>query len=162
MEHKIKIYLDTSVPNFLFADDAPELKRVTINLFEKFIKNGIYDTYASNFVIQEIKQTANLEKRIELLKVFETYNIDFLPMDNLDEMQLLAEKYMEHKIIPRKKIFDALHIACYVVHKIDYLVSWNYQHLANVNKEKNVLSVNIENNYLHPVRIITPLELLYK
>src|SRR3989304_707440 len=155
MEHKLKIYLDTSVPNFLFADDAPELKSVTIELFDDFIKNGIYKTHVSGFVIQEINQTENSEKRNKLLKIIETYNIDILPVDNLDEMKELAEKYIEKKIIPPKKVFDALHIACSVIHKIDYLVSWNYQHLANVNKENKILVVNIENNYLHPLRIIT-------
>ena len=62
MEQKIKIYLDTSVPNFLFAEDAPELKSITVELFENFIRNGIYMTLVSNFVIQEINQTENSEK----------------------------------------------------------------------------------------------------
>mgnify|MGYP000871468752 CR=1 FL=1 len=30
---KLKIYLDTSVINFLFADDAPEMKEIT-NVFK--------------------------------------------------------------------------------------------------------------------------------
>ena len=160
MEQKIKIYLDTSVPNFLFAEDAPELKSITVELFENFIRNGTYVTLVSNFVIQEINQTENSEKRNQLLKVIERYNIAVLPMDHLDEIRKLAEKYIKKKIIPPKKIFDALHIACSVIHKIDYLVSWNYQHLANVNREKKIIEVNIENNHLHPIRIITPLELI--
>jgi len=32
MERKLKIYLDTSVINFLFADDAPDLKSITLLL----------------------------------------------------------------------------------------------------------------------------------
>lgn len=28
---KLKVYLDTSIINFLFADDAPELKAATID-----------------------------------------------------------------------------------------------------------------------------------
>ena len=38
----ISIYLDTSVINFLFADDAPEKKEVTVDFFNNFIKTGIY------------------------------------------------------------------------------------------------------------------------
>jgi hypothetical protein len=30
MNKKLKIYLDTSVINFLYADDAPDLKKITI------------------------------------------------------------------------------------------------------------------------------------
>ncbi len=42
---KSTIYLDTSVINFLFADDAPEKKEITIDFFENFVKLGVYDTY---------------------------------------------------------------------------------------------------------------------
>ena len=31
---KLKIYLDTSVINFLFADDSPEKQDITIEFFE--------------------------------------------------------------------------------------------------------------------------------
>ena len=55
---------------------------------------------------------------------------------------------------------DALHVAFCTVNKIDYLVSWNYKHLANVNREKKITAINIQYNYLHPLRICTPLELI--
>ena len=52
-----------------------------------------------------------------------------------------------------------MHIAIAVINRFDYPFSWNYQHLANVNRERRILAVNYENNYLHPIRIITPLQL---
>ncbi len=79
---------------------------------------------------------------------------DFNAIDNL------ADSYISNGVIPEKKRFDALHMACAVIHNIDYLVSWNYKHLANVNRERKVSSVNLNNNYLHTIRIITPLELI--
>lgn len=51
---KIKIYLDTSVINFLFADDSPEKKEITEQFFDLFIKTGIYETYF-NFCSGRIK-----------------------------------------------------------------------------------------------------------
>ena len=39
MNNKLKIYLDTSAPNFLFADDSPEKKEITIDFFENFVKD---------------------------------------------------------------------------------------------------------------------------
>ncbi|MBT3294674.1 MAG: hypothetical protein HN919_18310 [Verrucomicrobia bacterium] len=33
---KLRIYLDTSVINFLFADDAPDFKRVTVEFFDRY------------------------------------------------------------------------------------------------------------------------------
>ncbi|MFH1004843.1 MAG: hypothetical protein V1781_05045 [Bacteroidota bacterium] len=53
MKPKLKIYLDTSVPNFLFADDAPEKKDITIDFFENFIGKGKYHAFISEFVIAE-------------------------------------------------------------------------------------------------------------
>ena len=50
----LSVYLDTSVINFLFADDSPERKAITIDFFDNFIQTGIYETYISDVVIAEI------------------------------------------------------------------------------------------------------------
>lgn len=157
---KQKIYLDTSVINFLFADDSPERKEITKDFFEIFIKIGIYDTFISGFVIDEIERTTNQKKKKRLYNVIEKYPIDFVEFQNSDEIQILAGKYVEKGIIPNKKYYDAYHIACSVINEINYLVSWNFRHLANVNRERRVLAVNFENGYINDFRIITPLELM--
>ena len=41
------------------------------------------------------------------------------------------------------------------------VVSWNYKHLANVNKEREIHIVILQNNDPDNSRIITPLELVY-
>jgi predicted nucleic acid-binding protein len=157
---KSTIYLDTSVINFLFADDAPELRAATIDLFDNFIKPSIYDTYISEYVLREINQTGNIEKKELLIKAVEDYNIDLLEFNKEDEIETLADEYCSQLVIPKNKKMDALHVAFCTVNKIDYLVSWNYKHLANVNREKKILAINIQYNYLHPLRICTPLELI--
>ncbi len=156
----ISIYLDTSVINFLFADDAPEKKEVTIDLFDNFIQRGLYNTYISEYVLQEVMNTNNVGKRELLVSTIESYGLSLLELNDYKAIDDLAETYLQHGIIPPKKKLDALHIACSVIHHIDYLVSWNYKHLANVNRERKVIAMNLEKNYLHPIRIITPLELI--
>lgn len=156
---KSTIYLDTSVINFLFADDAPEKKEITVDFFENFVKLGIYATYITEYVIAEINQTTNEEERSRLLKVVEDYPIEILSIEKLQEVGLLAQNYLDNGIIPPKKLFDALHVAFCVVSKIDYLVSWNFKHLANINRERRILAKNYELGYIHPLRIITPTEL---
>ena len=156
----ISIYLDTSVINFLFADDAPEMKGITIDLFENYIGKNVYDVYISQFVLQEIQQTRDINKKQLLLNVLKNYPIKLLQLKDIAVIDALADLYLENNIIPFKKRLDALHVACTVTNKIDYLVSWNYKHLANVNKERQFISVNFTENYIHPLRIITPLELL--
>jgi len=49
---KLRIYLDTSVINFLFADDAPEKRDITRKFFEKQIAD--YDVFVSAVVMDEI------------------------------------------------------------------------------------------------------------
>jgi len=61
------VYLDTSAINFLFADDAPEKKEITLDFFENYVKTGIYRTYWSDFVVDEINQTNDENKRLLLL-----------------------------------------------------------------------------------------------
>lgn len=60
---KLKVYLDTSVINFLFADDAPEFKEKTIEFFEKHVKKEKFDTYVSDIMIQELERTKDPNKR---------------------------------------------------------------------------------------------------
>lgn len=72
----------------------------------------------------------------------------------------MANKYIENSVIPRRNETDSFHIAICVLNNIDYLISWNYKHLANVNKELKIKMINVKENYLNELRIITPLELL--
>lgn len=154
-----KIYLDTSVINFLFADDAPEHQAETIEFFERYIGPGIYDTVISVFVIDEINQTPNETKRTKLMQVIADYELGFLEAID-SEIVRMAQDYLAAGVVPPKKLYDALHVAISVFHGVDYLVSWNYKHLANVNRESRINAVNLSNGYTKPIRIITPLELM--
>ena len=159
MSLKYNIYLDTSVINFLFADDAPEKKAITIDFFDNFVKTHQYNTYASNFVIEEIANTANDEKRNQLLNVLKKYPVQLIEVES-DEVPDLAKKYSDAGIIPAKKIFDTLHVAVSTIYQMHFLVSWNYKHLANIYREQKIRQVNIANHYFNELRIVTPLELI--
>lgn len=160
MAVKTSIYLDTSVINFLFADDAPAWQANTVVFFNNYIKTAVYQTFVSKFVVQEINNTRSEQKRRQLLSVIEDYSIPLVEFSDEPEISQLASLYILNKIIPASQPTDALHIAVTVVNKIDYLVSWNFQHLANANRERKVLAVNYANNHLHPLRIVTPLHLM--
>jgi len=55
--------------------------------------------------------------------------IPLLPMP--DEALELARRLLVTEIVPAKAAPDALHIAEASVHRIDYLVTWNFKHIAN-------------------------------
>jgi len=157
---KLRIYLDTSVINFLFADDAPDLQQATEELFERFISPRRYEAFISMVVIDEINRTMDIRKRDRLLSVVKKYELPYLPLEPRADLVDLAVTYIRRKVIPRTKFDDALHVALCTLHRMDVLVSWNFAHLANVNKERKVAETNQMLGYTHPLRITTPLEVM--
>jgi predicted nucleic acid-binding protein len=144
----------------LFADDAPQLRDATIEFFENFVNTGRYEVYISDIVITEIEATKDAEKRIQLLNVTENYPIGFVDEQQSTEIIRLADLYLKNGILPVKSKADAFHIAICVVNQMDILLTWNYKHLANINRKHKITQVNIENHYLHPLEIITPFEVI--
>ena len=157
---RLRVYLDTSVINFLFADDVPDMQEATEDLFEWYIATKRYETFISPVVIDEINRTTDRTKRDKLLSAVEKYGLSYLPLEPRAELVDLAEAYVRRRVIPRKKFNDALHIATCTLHTVDVLVSWNFRHLANVSKERRVAAVNQMLGYTHPLRITTPLEVM--
>jgi hypothetical protein len=48
-----------------------------------------------------------------------------------DDVGLLAQKLVTCGLIPDKAASDAIHIAVASVHRMNYLVTWNFKHIAN-------------------------------
>jgi hypothetical protein len=162
---KLKVYLDTSIINFLRADDAPVYKNATEILFKDIIVPNKIDTYISRVLLEEIDDTTNDKTKRELQDFVNKYKEKFkiLEADNekIDEITFLAGEYIKEKIIPKKKTSDALHIAYSTVFQMDILLSWNFKHLANVNKEQRIIIVNKIHGYNYPFRLANPLEVQY-
>ncbi len=93
----MKIYLDTSVINGLYADDAPWIKNAT-KLFFKSVQSEGHSLFISQIVSEEIKRTPDLSKQKKLLHVIQKYQCKELR--NTEKSIELATKYIKHKIIP--------------------------------------------------------------
>ena len=162
---KLKIYLDTSIINFLYVDDSHEYRKATEMFFENVVLKNKIDTYISNIVIDEINKTENSIQREKLFSTFERYkNIKILIAkdENINHIAFLGEKYINAGIIPQKKVADSLHVAYSTVFKMDILLSWNFQHLANVNKEQKITTLNKTLGYNYPLRMANPLEVYFE
>lgn len=153
------VYLDTSVINFIFADDAPEKQEITLDFFDHFVRLDKYRTVISVYVLDEIQQTPDPAERARLEEIIMRYRIPVLPAEPEAEIGRLAGLYLEQGVLPPKKLYDALHVAFCTVSHIDYLVSWNFKHLANISRERRILTLNLTQGYTHPLRILTPSEL---
>lgn len=150
---RIKYCLDTSVLNFIFADDSPEKKQATLDFF-KNVQHGGLEIYISDVVVDEIGSAPDPIK-IELQKLLKEYSPVNLEMD-LGAREL-AEKYIAEGIIPERYRNDALHIAVAVVNNMDALVSWNFKHIVKMKTKQEVNGVNKMLGY-REIELITPEE----
>jgi hypothetical protein len=119
-----------------------------------------HDTYISAYVLDEINATKDNTKKRQLLNTFVNFPIKTIEIIDIQEIQSIADFYVQGKIIPEKKYLDALHIAVSVSNEIDYLISWNFRHLANITKERLIHSANLQLGFTKEIRITTPLELI--
>lgn len=151
---KPQLYVETSVWNFFFADDAPEKKDITVTFFSK-INRGEYDIFISDTVLEEISR-ANDAKRQQLLTLIEEYKPDRLFIN--EQVVALAGKYMAEGAVPQNKLEDAMHAAIASVYEMDALISWNLKHLANFKKMEMINGINMKEGYSKRLELITPME----
>ena len=157
---KLKIYLDTSIINFLFADDAPDFKKITEDFFKEYF--GKYDIYISDIVLLEINKTEDQDIKSKLLGVIDKHPFKIIEINDNEAVRYLSELYIKEGVIPEKKKEDALHIAISTVFEMDILLSWNFKHLANIRKQLLINSINEKEGYLRRLNFLSPLEVEYE
>lgn len=148
---KTKLYLDTSVPSFLFSEDSPEKREITVQFWD-FLKSGLYDIAISDVLLAEISRC-----EIHLNQKLEDKLAEIVPdiVSVNEEIFSLAQKYIDEGIIPQKYQDDALHVACATYSEADALISWNFKHMV---KLKTIRGVNGINRMLgfKDLEILTP------
>jgi predicted nucleic acid-binding protein len=151
----MKLYLETTVPSFLFADDAPEKQEVTRQFF-KWLSISPDKLYISELVLAELNR-ASPDVRNKLLEA-----VVRLPVENLsitDEAVDLAGRYVRDGVIPARYRDDAVHVALAVLNNLDVVVTWNMKHLANVRRIEGINRTNLAMR-LPLIRIHTPEEVI--
>ena len=149
---RLRLYLDTTILNFLFAEDSPDECRLTQKFFKQ-IKS--FNVFISEVVLREIYRCAQ-PKQKKLLDVIDRYDLEVL--DFTEEAGQLAEIYIKNGIIPIKYRDDANHIAVASLHNCDVL-SWNFQHIVKVKTKREVAIVNLHKGY-NTIDIFTPREVV--
>ena len=131
---KLKLYLETSVWNFYFADDAPEKRDVTIKFFEQIAEDH-YEIFISDIVLEEIAKASEEHQR-RLFNLMQTHRPTELEIT--DEALSLADQYRAEGVVPQKAVEDAIHAAVATCYAMDALISWNLKHLANFRRMKMI------------------------
>ena len=149
--HKLSIYVETSVWSHAFAEDAPDLRRATLEFLEA-ARGGRHELFISEVVLEEMYR-ARPELSERLLAMVAEMRPEELDVD--EAVVDLARSYAEGGAIPPAKVEDARHVAVAVVNEIDVLVSWNYQHLVNVNRRELFHHLSVTNGYYKPLHIVS-------
>lgn len=139
----MRIYIDTSVINGLYAQDLT-IKADTIQFF-KSVRLLNYHLYASEATIEEIENTPQESKKALLKKAVEEYRIEILSM--VEEARWLANRYVKAKVIPQRYFPDALHIAVATVYNIPVLASWNFEHMVKIKTKLEINRINLQQGY---------------
>lgn len=145
---KQTLYLETSIVGAYLDNGEPFRRDLTIRWWEHELTE--YEVYSSILVQRELERIPepyrtgclNLVKPLKYLELSE-------------EVAILAEGYISRGIFHRKFIGDAVHVALASYHKIDYLVTWNFGHLANVRKQARIRLFNTAAGFFVPM-IVTP------
>jgi predicted nucleic acid-binding protein len=145
---KQSLYLETSVVGAYLDNGEPFRRDLTIRWWERELDE--YRAVVSPLVLRELERVPE-PHRTGYMKLV-------APLEQLEltaEAAILAEGYVARGIFHRKYLGDALHVALASVHKIDYLVTWNFGHLANVRRQARVRLFNTAAGFFVPM-IVTP------
>lgn len=145
---KQSLYLETSVVGAYLDNGEPFRRDLTIRWWEHELDE--YAVFTSLLVQREIERVGE-PYRTGYLKLIEPLK----QLEMAEEVAILAEGYISRGIFHRKFIADALHVAFASFHKMDYLVTWNFGHLANVRKQARIRLFNTAAGFFVPA-IVTP------
>lgn len=138
MKHN-RLYVDTSVFGGYFDEEFSEF---SIPLFEKLIA-GEFNLLFSTVTLDELE---NAPERVRaLVKKLKVSNTEFL--ETISEAVDLAMEYICEGVVGESSFADCLHIALATIYGADYLISWNFKHIVNVQRIRGYNAINLKNGY---------------
>lgn len=133
------LYLETTVPSYLTSRPSRDLivashQQITRDWWENRRRDFLI--YISQLVLDEAAagDPVAAGDRMRVLQPIPLLDI------SLDVVELTSSILAPGKI-PRKAATDAAHIAVAAVHGMDFLVTWNYVHIANAVIAKSLASI---------------------
>ena len=136
---KQRIYIDTSVFGGYFDK---EFEEHTIPLFDRFQNNEFIILFST--ITQDELENAP-EKVKQFVNGLRTANTEYL--DTTNEAVELANEYIAENVVGQTSYSDCLHIALATINRADFLVSWNFKHIVNIQRIRGYNSINIKNGY---------------
>lgn len=155
---KKSIYLETSIISYLTGRASRDLITVARQqLTQEWwnAKRSEFKLFISQPVLNEAADgdPEAASKRLSILR-----KLPLLSVTN--EAGRFAGFLVKETPFPEKARIDALHIAVASIHNIDYILTWNFKHIANA-AIRSKLEVLAHNQNMELPVICTPEELLF-
>ena len=150
---KKQVYLDSTIPSYLF-DERPGIRafvEITKNWWQE--ERSDFDLWTSQAGVVELGR-GDYPNKSEVMGCLSQIRI--LPSN--DRIAEIVRVYQENHLMPQGLTGDAMHLAYASFYKMDFLLTWNCNHLANGNKRQHIRILNSRLGLFVP-EIVTPLEL---
>ncbi len=154
---KPTVYIETSVVSYLTARPSRD---VVVAAYQQITREwwrtaaDRFDLVISALVLSEAQggDPQAARARMNALKA--------MPLvEATPEAEILAQRLIDEKAVPRQAADDAAHIAIAVTNGMSFLVTWNFRHIANAEMRSRIERTCTQAGYAPPV-ICTPNELL--
>ena len=152
-----RAYIETSVPSYYVARSSRQVAQIarqqaTVDWWDGGCSD--FELVTSLETLDEMSRGDDTMARERLALVR-----DLPLLEITDSVVDLAHLLVQQKIVPEKVASDALHIALAAVHRVDYLVTWNFKHIANPFLRERIRETVISRGFKMPV-MCSPEELL--
>ena len=150
-------YIETSVISYLTARPSRDLVTAA---YQEVTREWWRDAaarlrlVASELVVREASAGDPVAARDRLEALEKVELLDALPDD-----ERLSRALVDRGAVPRVASEDAAHIAIAATNGVDFLVTWNFSHIANVEKRARIEDICRQAGY-DPPAICTPSELM--
>ena len=154
---KPRVYIETTVISYLTARPA----RDVVIAGHQQITHDWWATASERFelVISELVREEAGAGDPDAVCARLTLLASLALLDATAEAQELAERLVSASAVPEAAMRDAAHIAIAAANGIEYLVTWNFRHIANAVTRPQIESVCRQAGFESPV-ICTPEELM--
>ncbi len=149
---KRKVYAETSVWGAVLDAESAYYREAARKLLSR---KDDFEFFTSPVVAREVKN-APPEIRERLLR--EIADVSPRPLNETEEIVILAGEYISRGIFPPQYRNDALHVAFASYYVMDFLASYNFRHIVRVSRRELVKAANTVLGFHTPI-ILSPEEL---
>lgn len=157
MSRRPKIYIESTIPGYLTSRPCRDIVKLARQPFTRLWWREILpdvDPVISGFVLQEIRRgDPDAARRREAAIT------NFEILDDSPLVEEIAQLLIKKLHIPKRAHLDAYHLGISVVYQLDYVLSWNFDHIVGAPVRRTFAEIGRELDLVMPT-LATPEDFL--